>query len=113
MYSQPLFGNSVDAVYTPAFGGALYGPRPGASQAASCDDYQRTTYASASSACVLAALPIPASNTVLIVRHNYRSPIVTGTSVIAIQYDGGIIMAADTLGMLIALLNHMHCHCIR
>jgi hypothetical protein len=27
-----------------------------------------------------------------------RSPIVTGTSVLAIKFDGGVMMAADTLG---------------
>jgi hypothetical protein len=30
---------------------------------------------------------------------NDRSPIVTGTSVLAIRFEGGVMMAADTLGM--------------
>jgi 20S proteasome subunit beta 7 len=30
--------------------------------------------------------------------HEYRQPIVTGTSVLALKYKDGIMMAADTLG---------------
>lgn len=29
----------------------------------------------------------------------FRQPIVTGTSVLAIKYKDGVLMAADTLGM--------------
>ena len=35
--------------------------------------------------------------------YTYRSPIVTGTSVLAIKFDGGIAIAADMLGMQLLL----------
>lgn len=79
MFAQPLFGNTVDPVYTPSFGGGLYGPRPSAHTHHDDSPYKRTT-----------------------------SPIVTGTSVIAIQHRDGIVMAADTLASYGSLARFMH-----
>jgi 20S proteasome subunit beta 7 len=37
-----------------------------------------------------------------------QSPIVTGTSVVALKFKDGVVIAADNLGMLVILQN---CHC--
>ena len=110
MFAQPLFRDSVDPVFVPTFGGGLYGPRPGAQQQpqqqpqptfSHDEPYKRTT-------CVPTTkylLPLaddsrthtthssPAAS-----RCCCRSPIVTGTSVVAIQHRDGVVVAADTLG---------------
>jgi len=63
---------SVGAVYVPPFGKSLYGPTPNAARpppaAAPSDEYTRT-----------------------------KRPMVTGTSVLAIRFKDGVVVAADTL----------------
>jgi hypothetical protein len=45
--------------------------------------------------------------------HILRQPIVTGTSVLAIKYKDGIMMAADNLGSLPFILHSIHsAHCV-
>lgn len=39
----------------------------------------------------------------------YRTPITTTTSVLAIQFDGGVVMSADTLGSYGSLARFRNC----